>query len=62
MKQLIADLDILGWSQAHLAEELGVHRNTVSRWITGKGEVPRYAFRFVRLSVLIKELAKEVEP
>ena len=62
LKLALADLDYLGWSQAHLAEELGVHRNTVSRWLTGKTELPRYAFRFIRLAVLIKELAKEIEP
>ncbi len=62
MKRLTDDLAFLGWTQAHFAEELGVHRNTVSRWITGAVELPRYAFRFVRLAVLIKELAKEVEP
>ena len=49
-------LGVLGWSQARLSRELGVHANTVWSWFQGR-EVPRYAealveCRFSRLEEL----------
>jgi len=37
----------LGWSQARLAEELGVARNTVTRWEMGMHPIPIMAARLV---------------
>lgn len=33
----------LGWSQTRLAEELGVQRNTVTRWEMGLNPIPLMA-------------------
>lgn len=33
----------LGWSQTRLAEELGVKRNTVTRWEMGLNPIPPMA-------------------
>jgi len=43
----------LGWSQTRLAEELGVARNTVTRWEMGLNPIPPMAQR------LIKSMANE---
>jgi transcriptional regulator with XRE-family HTH domain len=40
--QFRATLKSLGLRQTHLAERLGVHRTTVSRWSTGDLAIPRY--------------------
>ena len=43
----------LGWSQTRLAEELGVARNTVTRWEMGLNPIPPMAQR------LLKSMANE---
>lgn len=43
-----------------MAEKLGVGQDTVSRWITGKVDVPTYATEYLRLVKLIKSLSDEV--
>jgi DNA-binding XRE family transcriptional regulator len=40
---------LLGWSQDRLAQELGVHRNTVARWEMGMYPVPVMVAKLVRL-------------
>lgn len=35
----------LGITQKELAEELGVTQNTVTNWVTGKVEIPKWANR-----------------
>lgn len=39
----------LGWSQQRLAEELGVRRNTVTRWEMGLNPIPPMAERLLRM-------------
>lgn len=34
-------LDRLGWSQAQLADMLGVHQTTVSSWVRGRTDLGR---------------------
>ncbi len=47
----------LGWSQAQLAERLGLHRNSLGHW----GEkAPEYALAYLRLAVKAKALGDEV--
>jgi DNA-binding transcriptional regulator YiaG len=46
LKQLRA---LLGWSQARLAHELGVSRNTVARWELGMYKVPGPVARLIRM-------------
>lgn len=58
--QLRSELKDLGWSQRVLSEKLGVGQDTVSRWITGKVDVPAYATEYLRLVKLIKSLSDEV--
>lgn len=41
----------LGWSQTRLAEELGVQRNTVTRWEMGLNPVPLMAQRLLALLI-----------
>lgn len=58
--QLRIELKDLGWSQRVLSEKLGVGQDTVSRWVTGKVDVPTYATEYLRLVKLIKSLSDEV--
>lgn len=46
LKQLRA---LLGWTQARLAQELGVHRNTVARWEMGLWPIPLGYAKLIRL-------------
>lgn len=38
----------LGWSQTRLAQELGVTRNTVTRWEMGLHPIPPIAQRLIQ--------------
>lgn len=38
----------LGWSQTRLAEELGVRRNTITRWEMGLNPIPSMAQRLLK--------------
>jgi transcriptional regulator with XRE-family HTH domain len=40
---------LLGWSQARLAQELGVSRNTVNRWEMGLYAIPALVEKYLRL-------------
>lgn len=46
----------LGWSQAEFADRIGVHPNTVSKWMTGKTEVPGPVVAYVVLAAKVKGL------
>ncbi len=35
-KEIQELLDLTGWSQVELADELGVHESTLSLWLSGK--------------------------
>jgi transcriptional regulator with XRE-family HTH domain len=52
---LTAALQILGWSGNELGRRLGVHRNTVSAWATGRVAVPGYVAEYLRVMLLAKE-------
>ena len=39
----------LGWTHAKAAEELGVHRVTVSRWVTGATRIPNSKMKHLTL-------------
>lgn len=41
----------LGWSQARLAEALGVHPMTVSKWERGEQPIPQMAALAIRCMV-----------
>ena len=50
----------LGWSDNHLAERLGVHRNTVFNW-RSEGRVPRYAAEYIRVCWLALHILSDDE-
>lgn len=52
---LADDLRELGWTSGELSRRLGVHRNTVSKWMT-KGKVPRYCEAYLELALKLKGL------
>ena len=46
-----AALSELGWTRTELCHQLGLHRNTPSRW---RGEVPGYVAEYLRLALAVK--------
>lgn len=50
-------LKTLGWTQAHLAERLGVDLATISRWANGHLPVPKYAVAFLDLAIRVKDFS-----
>jgi len=52
----------LGWSQTRLAEELGVARNTVTRWEMGLNPIPPMAQRLINLLATQWPTAKPRKP
>lgn len=59
-KDVEAALKALGWSWGELARRLGLHRNAVSKWRTGKVAVPGYAAAYLNLALKVKRLAEEI--
>lgn len=55
-----AELDALGWSQAAFAERIGVHPNSVSKWATGKADIPGPVIAYIVLATHVRELIKAV--
>lgn len=47
-KEIHELLELTGWSQVHLAREVGVHESTVSLWISGDREPGGPAKRLIR--------------
>lgn len=58
---LEAPLLALGWGQADLARKLGVTKNQVSKWATGKAEVPKYARAYLDLALALRRIAVLIE-
>ncbi len=58
--ELRSTLKSIGWNQRLLSEKLGVGQDTVSKWVTGKCDVPIYASEYMRLVMIIKTAADEV--
>lgn len=58
---LRADLELLGWSQARFAERIGVHQNTVSKWMNGKAAIPGPVIAYLTLAVRVAEMRKWVD-
>lgn len=54
---LKASLKALGWTQAQLAENLGVDLATVSRWANGHLPVPQYAASYLELAMKVKDFS-----
>lgn len=52
-KELRTALDILGWDKVELAERIGAHRNSVSRWL--KRGCPIVVARYLKLKIAIKK-------
>lgn len=52
-------LKSLGWTQAYLADRLGVDLATVSRWANGHLPVPQYASAFLRLALKVKDFSDD---
>jgi transcriptional regulator with XRE-family HTH domain len=52
----------LGWKVADFCRLAGVHRNTVSRWVNNKGDIPLWVSRFLAMAKEIKRLSKLIEP
>lgn len=50
-------LDRIGWTGGELARRIGVSRNTVSGWTTGKHPIPKLLVEYLALIEAIKELA-----
>ncbi len=46
-------LKSVGWTQTMLAVKLGVGRDTVNTWATGKIKVPTYAIEYMRMVRLV---------
>lgn len=56
--ELKAALKSLGWSQAELSSRLGIHVNTISKWMKKPKEpIPQYASAYVRLASDVDNLA-----
>ena len=53
---LSADIELMGWSQAQFADKIGVHPNTVSKWTTGKTEIPGPVSAFMTLATTLKRM------
>ena len=46
----VADLlQLMGWTHQKCADQLGVHRVTVSRWATGHTNVPAHQLKHMEL-------------
>lgn len=55
---LAAALLTLGWSRGELARRLGIHRNTVSAWSTGKAPIPGPVAAYLDLAIKASRLLK----
>ena len=55
-----AELAALGWSQASFADRIGVHQNTVSKWLTGKAQMPGPAIAYLILAAKVTGLARGI--
>lgn len=58
--QLRADMQTIGINGAQLSNRLGVHRNTVSNWLTDAVPIPQYAWEWVRVQKLAKQIMEQV--
>lgn len=52
-----AALDFLGWSQAELARRLGLHYNSVSKWVSS-GNIPDYVAEYLRVMTGLHHLLR----
>lgn len=57
-----AALKTLDWKIADFCRLAGVHRNTVSRWVNGQGDIPLWVSRFLAMAQEIKRLSRLIEP
>lgn len=51
-------LSALKWSQAKLSRRIGVDKNTVGRWVSGKNKVPKVVIMYLELKYVLQDLAK----
>ena len=52
----------LGWSQAEFAERIGVHENTVSKWMVGKTRIPTPVDAYINLVLGLKIQTDTLSP
>lgn len=58
-RDLKAELDAIGWSQAEFARRIDVHPNTVSAWANDKPSISGPALAFLKLAGKVKRLSDE---
>jgi len=54
---VLNNLVALGWSQARLCRELGIHPVTASKW-SKRGCAPLYALAYTNLALKVKKAAE----
>jgi transcriptional regulator with XRE-family HTH domain len=52
-------LQELGWGQSDLAFNLGIHRNTISRWAAGSA--PSWLLRYLHMESSIKRATRAAD-
>lgn len=52
----------LSWKPADFCRMADVHRNTVSRWMSGQVPIPGWAWKFLAMAQEIKRLSRLIEP
>jgi hypothetical protein len=62
-EQFTDALASLEWKQSDLCRRLEVHKETPSRWATGKTPIPGMVAEYLRMALAIKALHRQfVEP
>lgn len=61
--ELRGALEALGWRQADFCRKAGLHKDTPSRWLSGKVEIPRWVSAYLGAMLEIQRLhEKYVQP
>jgi hypothetical protein len=58
-EELNEALHALGWRQADLCRKAGLHKDTPSRWLSGKTEIPAWVPAYLGAMLEIQRLHKE---
>jgi transcriptional regulator with XRE-family HTH domain len=62
-EELSSALEALGWRQADLCRKAGLHKDTPSRWLSGKTPIPAWVPAFLGAMLEIQRLHKKyVQP
>lgn len=57
--EFTAALKALDWKQADLCRRLDVHKETPSRWATGKTPIPGMVAEYLRMALAVQRLHVE---